>query len=310
MNWKTKAAIQRTLARLPFGSEAAYYQLQRLGGNLRQPESPLEMFEHASEIFREIAKAGTPVEGARVLEVGTGHRIIMPIAFYLAGAASQISIDLFPILKRGLVMDSVRDLLGRADEVKTIFAAQGGTAAGERLARLTGAGDFDDLCARMRLEYRAPCDATATGVAAASVDIHFSYTVFEHIPRRVLVNILREGSRLISKNGLLCHHIDLSDHYSHADSRIGKINFLQFSGEEWARIDNPRFGYQNRLRAGDYREIYREAGQEVRAWLNLVDQPAVKAIRNGFALAPEYQGVNAEILATVGITALSKPAFT
>lgn len=307
MHWKTKAAIQRAFARLPFGSETAYYQLQRLGGNLRHPESPLTMFRHAAAIFEELARLGAPVNGARVLEVGTGHRINMPIAFYLAGAASIVSTDLFPILKRPLVMEMVRDLVTHGDAVKTIFAAHGADAVRERLARLAEAASFRDLATCIGLDYRAPCDATGTGFEAKSVDIHFSYTVFEHIPRDVLVAILREGSRLVSDRGLLCHHIDLSDHYSHSDGSIGKINFLQFSSERWKRIDNPRFGYQNRLRVADYRAIYEEASQEMLACLTTVDQNAIESLGQGFPLAPEYQATDPGILATVGVTAISKP---
>jgi hypothetical protein len=305
LNWKTKAAIQRFFARLPLGFEPVYYHLQRVGGNLRRPESPMPMFRHASEIFAELARLGTPVEGARVLEVGTGHRINMPIAFYLAGAQNIISIDLFPILKRPLVMQMVQGLAGRAQEVKAIFTAHGADAVGERLARIASARSFDEVAECMKLDYRAPCDATRTGLPAKSVDLHFSYTVFEHIPRDVLVQILLEGSRLVTDGGLLCHHIDLSDHFSHADSSIGKINFLQYSSAEWARIDNPRYGYQNRLRVTDYRAIYEEASQELKAWLVKVDANAVESLRNGFPLAAEYRGIEPEALATVGVTAIS-----
>lgn len=307
MNWKTKAAIQRFCAKLPFGNEAAYYQFQRLGGNLRRPESPLPMFQHAAEIYAQLARLGTPVEGAKVLEVGTGHRINMPIAFYLAGAGSIISLDLVPILKRPLVMEMVRDLSRHADEVKAIFAAHGREVVGDRLARLAGANSFDDLATCMNLDYRAPCDATFTALPPKSVDLHFSYTVFEHVPRDILVAILREGSRVISDRGLLCHHIDLSDHYAHSDPSIGKINFLQYSSEEWARIDNPVFGYQNRLRETDYREIYQDASQDLKTWLLKVDAPSLELIRGGFPLASEYRALAPETLAAVGITAISRP---
>ena len=307
LNWKTKAAIQRVFARLPFGSETAYYLLQRLGGNLREPESPLPMFQHASEIFAHLARLGTPVEGSRILEVGTGHRLNMPVAFYLAGAASQVSIDLFPILKRDLVMQSIRDLPARAGQIKSIFAAHGSAALDERLSRLVAVQDFNELCARMNLTCCAPCDATRTGFPAHSFDIHFSYTVCEHIPRQLLVEILREGSRLLSGRGLLCHHIDLSDHFAHSDATIGKINFLKFSSEEWARIDNPRFGYQNRLRETDYRRIFDDASQDVRAWLSIVNPRALESIQTGFPLAPEYRNIDPAVLATVGLTAISRP---
>jgi hypothetical protein len=308
MNWRTKAAIQRVFARLPVGGEAAYFQLQRRFGNLRYPESPLVMFRHAAEIFAELRDCGTPVENARVLEVGTGHRLNMPLAFFLAGAASVITVDLYRILKWELVKESVHDIAAQRDAVIEIFRAlDKPDAISARLDSLENAATLEDLSRAMNLDYRAPGDATAIGLPPNSIDLHFSYTVFEHIPGPVLVRILREASRLISAQGLICHHIDLSDHFSHSDSSIGKINFLRFPAAQWRGIENERFGYQNRLRVTDYRQIYKEAGQDVRKWIEIVDGEALKSMRSGFPLAPEYQTADLQALATVSVRAISCP---
>ena len=61
-----------------------------------------------------------------------------------------------------------------------------------------------------KIRYYSPCDAAATGLAPGSVDIHLSYTVFEHIRGPVLVQILNEASRVLSERGALIHHIDLA----------------------------------------------------------------------------------------------------
>jgi SAM-dependent methyltransferase len=308
VNWRTKAAIQRALSRLPIGSEETYYQLQRRFGNLRRPESPLSMFrDAAAPIFAELRDYGCPVEGARVLEVGTGHRIHMPLAFYLAGAGSIVTLDLHPILKRDLVMQAVAELIEHQDEVARLFQSIANPeAVSRRLSKLADARSFQELASIMRLEYLSPADATATKLPDHSVDIHFSYTVFEHIPGPVLVSILREASRVVTASGLICHHIDLSDHYSHADPSIGKINFLKFSSEQWSSIDNDRFGYQNRLRADDYASIYKEAGQRILKWIDAVDPVALEEVRNGFPLAPEYQGIEASRLCTVVVRVISQ----
>lgn len=309
LNWKTKAAIQRAFARLPFGSESAYYQLQRRFGNLRHPESPLDMFRDAATIFAELESAGRPVKGARVMEVGTGHRLNMPFAFYLAGAKSIYTLDLYPILKRELVMDSVAQITEQPDEIVDLLKPfADADAVGRRLRSMRDARSFEELKSIMRLRYFSPTDATNTGFPDHSVDIHFSYTVFEHVPGPVLVEILREASRLISKEGLICHHIDLSDHYSHSDRSINRINFLRFSADEWRAIDNPRFGYQNRLRAVDYQGIYAEAGQRILRWVAIVGEPEIDALRSGFPLAPELRDRDPRDLCTVYVRAISRPA--
>ncbi len=309
MNWKTKAAIQRAISRLPVGSEDVYYQLQRRFGNLRNPESPLTMFrEAAAPIFAELRDYGRPVSGARVLEVGTGHRIHMPLAFYLAGARSIVTLDLHPILKPDLVMQAVAQLIEHQGEAARLLQSIADPeTVSRRILDLAEARTFPELAAIMRLQYLSPADAAASDLPDHSVDIHFSHTVFEHIPRQVLVSILREASRLVTETGLICHHIDLSDHFSHADPSIGKINFLKFSSDQWRGIDNDRFGYQNRLRADDYVDIYKEAGQEILKWLDVVDPVALQTVQNGFPLAPEYQGIEASRLCTVVVRVISRP---
>jgi hypothetical protein len=308
VHWKTKAAIQRAFSRLPFGSEAAYYQLQRWLGELSQLASPLQMFREAVAIFAELRECGVPVEGSRVFEVGTGHRLHMPLAFYLAGARSITTVDRYPILKRDLVMAAVAGLREHATDVPEVFrsVADPGDVS-LRLRKLTDARTFQELAATLQLQYLAPADATAVNLPGGSFDIHFSNTVFEHIPRSVLVGILIEASRLVASAGLICHHIDLSDHYSHTDPSINKINFLQFSRQEWSALENYRFGYQNRLRADDYAAIYREAKQQVLKRVEIVDRVALESLAAGFPLAAEYRAAAPEQLCTVSVRMISRP---
>src|SRR5215469_5751427 len=45
------------------------------------------------------------------------------------------------------------------------------------------------------VEYHAPADAAGTELPDASVDLHFSFSVFEHLPVQVMKDILREAFR-------------------------------------------------------------------------------------------------------------------
>lgn len=259
-------------------------------------------------IFQELAECGRPVPGARVFEVGTGHRINMPLAFYLAGARSIVTVDLNRILKPDLVMESLREILGHKRELLEHFTRfEGRDAVEKRFTALESIRTFDELTRCIGVDYRAPADAASTGLPAGSVDIHFSYTVLEHVPGPVIVGILQEASRLLAADGLICHHIDLSDHFSHSDKSIGRINFLQFSSAEWSRIQSEKFGYQSRLRETDYVRIYDEADQEVIRWIKGIDQDSIASLRNGFQLASEFRGVAPEVLATTIVRAISRP---
>ena len=65
--------------------------------------------------------------------------------------------------------------------------------------------------------------------------------------------------------GLFLHRIDHTDHFSHSDSRIPAMNFLQFSEKDWQRIAGNRFMYMNRLRVDDFRSLFEQST------LNVVD---------------------------------------
>jgi hypothetical protein len=171
---------------------------------------------------------------------------------------------------------------------------------------LFAASGFDDIMAKANVIYWAPSDAAATGLPAGSVDIHLSYTVFEHIPGLVLEAILREATRLLSDTGLALHHIDLSDHFAQ-DGQITKINFLQYSQREWDSYANNQFAYHNRLRASQYRAIYEAAGHEVLTWKPMVDQESMTALESGFPIHSTFDGQPAAELCASGLQVISRP---
>ena len=124
---------------------------------------------------------------------------------------------------------------------------------------------------RYGIDYHAPCDAAATGLPAGSIDICVSTYTFEHIPEAAIPPIFAEIRRILVPGGLVSARIDYSDHYAHTDPAIGKLNYLRFDADAWARY-NHRCHYQNRLRHHEYRECFRGAGFEI-----LEDRPVMKA---------------------------------
>ncbi len=267
------------------------------------------MIEAAAELVRFLAEAGRKVEGARVMEVGTGRRLDMPIAFFLCGAASVVTFDLHRYLKPALVSSSVHMMAQQRDRVaKILEPVVAPRAVTRRLETLSAARNTKDLLQRAGIEYRAPADAGRTGLPAHSVDIQISYTVFEHIPRHVLIEILREANRILSSDGVALHHIDPSDHFSHDDNSILPINFLQYSEAEWSELAGNQFSYHNRLRADDYKTLYQESGHEILLWKPYVHAPSVRAIRAAFAIHERFRDYTPEVLGTIVLQVLSRPA--
>ncbi len=268
----------------------------------------MPMLRAAVETVAELKERGIVIDGKRVMEVGSGRRLDMLVAFYLCGASSVHTFDLNPYLREELVMASIAAMLRNAEELARIFetVTEPGDFA-KRLDNLAAAGDLAALRAKAGIQYHAPADASRTGLANGSIDLQFSYTVFEHIPEPEIKAILRECSRLLSPGGVACHHIDPSDHCAHDDRSISSIHFLRFEEKEWSRYNDNQFAYHNRLRRNDYDRLYEESGHEIFHSRPYIDAAAMAEIKSGFPLATPFQGQNPENLCTVGYRIYSRP---
>jgi SAM-dependent methyltransferase len=309
MNWRQKAFIQRACAALPRGNEALYYFLQSNFGSLRQAPDPMPNLRAAAGLASDLAAHNALPEGRRVMEVGTGRRLDMPLAFYLLGATSVDTVDLHSYLKEPIVLSALRSIVANRDELASLFSPFTDAAAlSRRLDSLAPISSLPDLLAKTRITYHAPVDATRTHFPPASFDLQFSYTVFEHIPYDVLRGILSECRRVLSPTGIACHHIDLSDHFAHDDPSISFVNFLRYGEKEWNTYNDNQFAYHNRLREPDYQRLYREAGHELLAWRTWRDERGERELSSGnIPLAEPFRGQAVETLATVVVRAISAP---
>jgi len=309
MNWRRKAAIQRWCARVPAFHERIYYLLQRTFGSLRNPPNPFPMLEACAELVGYLQNAGIALEGARIMEVGTGRAIDMPLGLFLCGAGSVITFDLHRYLKPSLVMESVAAINHDHGRTRNILGPVTDPGAlNRRLATLAGARDCNELMRQANIEYRAPADAARTGLPAGSIDIQVSYTVFEHIPRNVLHDILVEANHILAPGGVALHHIDPSDHFSHEDRSILPINFLQYAADEWESIAGNQFAYHNRMRADEFASLYSESGHEVVLWKPYVDARSREALESGFPLDADFRKYSPDVLSTVVLQVLSRPS--
>ena len=307
MNWKLKSMVQRACATLPFAREDLYYGLQKTFGRSRTHE-PLEYFREAAEMAAQLAGAGRPLEGARVMEVGTGRGLDLPIGLYLCGAAHLVTVDLHRYLRPERVAETLAFLRANPATVRAVLADFAGAAVvDERLAELARLTTAADLFRTLPIVYRAPADAAHLDLPAGSIDVQVSFTVFEHIPAAALVGILTEAGRLLAPAGVALHHVDMSDHFSHDDPAISAINFLQFSEREWTGYAGNQFAYHNRLRAPDYRAIYARSGHEILGWRPYLDEGARRALAEGLPLAPQFRRMSPEDLCVSQIRILSRP---
>lgn len=283
MHWKLKAKIQNAVALLPASaSYEAYYWLQRHFGGLRQVD-PIESLTAGIETGTRIQEQGGAISGKVFFEVGTGRVPMAPLAYWLMGAKKTISIDLNPYLKEELLAESLRYISENEAVISRLFGSLldnerfGELLAYSRKSRLTSAG----LLGLSQVDYIAPGDAANSRLPDRSIDFHTSYNVFEHIPPRILRNIIEEGNRIIKNNGFFIHRIDYSDHFSHSDESISAINFLQYSDDDWERYAGNRYMYMNRLRHDDFITLFESVGHRIVEAQPDMDHRSQELLRTG-----------------------------
>ncbi|MDB5034793.1 MAG: methyltransferase family protein [Chlorobi bacterium] len=300
MHWKQKARIQNTISRLPSPvRDVAYYFVQRKLGGLSDTNPTIHL-EAAIEAATHIERQGRAVEGKTFLEIGSGRNLKVPVGLWLCGAGTIITVDLYRYLKVELLNETIAYIRTHGEEIVKLYGVFAERPIfRERMAMLGSAPtELEPLLRFLGMEYHAPADARALKMPDASIDYQVSYTVFEHIPTDILAAILREMNRVLRPDGLLVDLVDFSDHYSHSDESISRINFLQFSDSEWARYGGNRYMYHNRMRVDDCVALFERAGMKVLEVAANIDQRSLDELRGGFQLNEKFRGKDEVTIAT------------
>ena len=175
-----------------------------------------------------------------IFEFGAGKDIAQNI-FLSTVVDRQLVVDLFPMLDIKLVnkvIDSLSKKINLRSDVN-IFT----------LNELNNYG----------IDYRSPYDASKTELNSKSIDACISTNTLEHIPFESIKSIFIEIRRILKDTGIVSAKIDYSDHYAHTDSKITRLNFLNFSDSEWKKY-NHKCHYQNKLRHYEFKKLFKECG--------------------------------------------------
>jgi len=309
MDWRLKGAIQKVLGHVP-GGERLHYQLQQRGGGLTNFNAECDMkIDDWSIMMGHLRTAGVAFGDATLLEMGTGWYPTFPICSVLAGAKRVITVDLNRYLKPEKTLALVERLavhVPRIAEAGTREEDEVRTAL-DTLRRRLLAGQSIEAATDGAIEYRAPSDAAATGLAAGSIDVVFSNSVLEHVPGPVIVGCLEEAMRILRPGGIVFHSVNCGDHYAYTDARIDQVHYLQYSEAAWAKWNNA-FLYQNRLRAVDFTEMAKAAGFELELDTSRA-LPERLASVEAMAIAPCFARYSKEQLAITSIDFIGrKPA--
>jgi SAM-dependent methyltransferase len=158
-------------------------------------------------------------------------------------------------------------------------------------------GELPVLLARFRMEYHAPCDLVSSNLPDGEFDGVFSRAVLEHVPPDVLRPLFGRVFRLLRPGGWTCHAVDNSDHWSHSDRRLSRVNFLRHSDRFFAFLNrfNP-LDYQNRLRHPEYVRLLRDAGFDVAVAHSDPEPRALEELKT-LPLADRFRAFSKEDLA-------------
>jgi len=302
VHWKIKGCVQKVLGAIP-GGEHLNDRLQLVGGLRHFEQNIAAKVSDWLQTCRYLSDVRFSIPGATIVEIGTGWYPVLPMCFSFAGAAHIKTYDIHRHISPKLTKRALTCIEPHLASIAQ-FCAPGPTGVQQKYRQLLQASGIDELLRRAGIEYFAPGDARQTGLPANSVDLVYSNSVFEHVPRQAILEILRESQRTLKPGGLALHNIGCNDHYAFFDRNISFVNFLRFTEAEW-RPWNNSLQYQNRLRPPQFLALAAEAGLKV-IYTRTHVRPGSREALAQLAIAPEFREFSPEDLATTTLDFISQ----
>ena len=220
--WWIRIGIKLVLTRLPIA--AAVWR--RLGifrhGAMDDPSYAVGVFESHRK------RAGlTDLKGCTVLELGPGDSIASAVIARAHGARALL-VDAGPFASQDI--DGYRALSGRLH------------ATGLDAPNLECAQTLEDVLDICQAVYLTDGLRSLQEVPDRSVDLILSQAVLEHVRVSEFDATMREMARVLTRDGIASHRVDLRDHLG------GGLNNLRIPSSLWERASVVRSGfYTNRM---------------------------------------------------------------
>jgi len=267
--WIAKAVVQKSISFLPYKHRINYlFQKYVTKGVLLTDALMEDKLTHCSNHLKYFFKYSNKKDNFTTLEIGPGWYPIVPIGLFLAGADEIYTIDISSLLKTVAIHQTITKFLDyyASGKLQTYLPVIRPDRLEVMKAALSLTGSPESMLESMHIKTTVG-DARRMPFADAKMDLINSNNTFEHIPESILADILVEFRRVLKPDGIMSHSIDMSDHFAHLDKSITIYNFLQFSDQQWNRIDNS-IQPQNRLRITDFLRLYKNAGFHILEEIN------------------------------------------
>ena len=247
--WWVRIGAKIVLARLPVPYRI-WKQLRVFEhGDMNQPGRALDTFlEHARtagvlDTESHVPRIKVKGDNFNVLELGPGDSLFTAVIARSLGASRTWLVDAAPF--------ATTDMPGYVELLELL--RQRGLAL--RLER--DPQTLPDLLQQCNGEYLTQGVRSLAHLPPNSVDFCFSNAVLEHVPKRDLALVAAELFRVLNRNGICVHRVDLKDHLG------GGLNNLRFSDATWeGKLFRSSGFYTNRIRFGEMLALFERAGFE------------------------------------------------
>lgn len=243
MKHKTKTFLFKSLSLLPSKiGYGLYYKLQSLGNN----ESLLSKIKSSETTYFcliEICeKLKINLENKTIIEIGSGWLPIMPYFFkYKLKVKSIFTYDINKHYKKNAIL-----------EFNDVFEKE--YKCNIEIEKNNNYNLPDGIY------YRPSKNIINETIPKA--DVIFSRYVLSHATEKDVVGMHEKFIKTFPKGTLIIHFISPSDLRQHGDKSISLQDFLQYSSEEWSRIQT-KFDSHNRMRLPNFIDIFKKLGLEI-----------------------------------------------
>jgi ubiquinone/menaquinone biosynthesis C-methylase UbiE len=258
--WIQKAIVQKIISFFPFKNKINFFfQKHVTKGVFLSDYYFFDRLQHASSHIKAFKKYSKKKFPETSLEIGTGWYPVVPICFFLIGTEQIYSVDITFLTSKKRIKKTLNKIVESYED--QVIQDYIDINSKRYLMLLKLLEDYEKLSLKdilkiLNLKYLVE-DARKLNIPNNKIDFINSNNTFEHIYSNILKDILLEFKRVLKKEGIMSHFIDMSDHFAHFDKSITIYNFLKYSESQWKLIDNS-IQPQNRLRINDYRNIYKD----------------------------------------------------
>ncbi|MEQ8384488.1 MAG: methyltransferase domain-containing protein [Coleofasciculus sp. A1-SPW-01] len=237
MPWWSKIAAKVVLSQLPVDykvwKKLSLIQL----GSMEQPTYAYEVFKRHLERVR-------LKPGFISLELGPGDSLFSALLSQAFGGSVSYLVDNGDY--------AIRDI--QFYKTMATFLSKKGL----RVPTLSNVQSVEEILAHCNAHYLTTGLSSLQTLPEGSVDFIWSNAVLEHVRRAEFLDLLKELRRVIRKDGVCSHEIDLRDHLG------GALNNLRFSESIWESNFMAKSGfYTNRIQFFQMLELFRQARFEV-----------------------------------------------